>query len=102
MVAKKKTSAVKKTTTKKSSVKKSKKKEVSVSENNPEPVYNLSSVLAINDIADLYKSLNEYLEYNSPVILSAKSVEMIDTAVLQMLAAFIEEMEETNQNNRGL
>ena len=52
-------------------------------------VFVLKSNLAINEAAMLHKTLSELSESGEPVVFDASDVEMIDTAIFQLLLAFV-------------
>ena len=80
-VSRKKTVTRKRTSTKKATP--------ASSVNNPVTTHTLTldSVVVINDARSLYQTLAE-IENDSDVTIDASAVEMIDTAVLQLLFAF--------------
>ncbi len=82
-IVKKKKVAKKKPGVKKSSSKKSfsNKKKATNS-------FVLKPVLVINDAKALLQELNQFIESNDEINIDASSVEMIDTAMLQVLLAF--------------
>ena len=113
MVAPKKTikkgTATKKTTVKKASVKKAivKKKKASKaqSDNAPEKkvvakkdnnLFVLNAVMAINEVKSLHEELVRLSESETTVTLDASKVEAIDTAVFQLLIAFVSTMNKKN------
>lgn len=90
-----KKSAPKKTSTRKSAPKKSgvNKKTVKKSHKSKSTDNNaltLSPVLAINDNKKLYIELGKILDNKKKITIDASAVTMIDTAILQLLLAFIQ------------
>ena len=85
-----KKSAPKKTVAKKKVVKKPRKKPIKKST----PVANnkivLKAVLAINDAKVIYAELGTKLATKKNISIDASAVEMVDTAILQLLLAFIQ------------
>jgi len=63
----------------------------------------LDSVLVINDAREIYAKLDTLIQSNQNILIDASSVEVIDTAVLQLLVAFIKKTRlqntETNWEN---
>ncbi len=49
----------------------------------------LKTVLAISDAATLYAELGKKLETENDISIDASAVEMVDTAILQLLLAFV-------------
>lgn len=49
----------------------------------------LNSVLAVNDAKTLYTELGNMLEARKDILIDASAVEMVDSAILQLLSAFI-------------
>ena len=49
----------------------------------------LKAVLVINDAKTLYAELGKKLEAKKDILIDASAVEMVDTAILQLLLAFI-------------
>ena len=58
----------------------------------------LDPVLTINDARKLYQNLGELLENNDSITIDASSVEMVDTAMLQLLLAFAEKTRSSNKS----
>jgi anti-anti-sigma regulatory factor len=54
------------------------------------PTVALTSNCTVKDSAALKQSLSALLESNEPVTLDATSVERVDTAILQLLCAFVQ------------
>lgn len=50
----------------------------------------LKAVLAINDAKSLYAELSKKLEIKKGISIDASAVEMVDTAILQLLLAFVQ------------
>lgn len=90
--ARKKTSGAR-DATKKSPVNKASKKRPTSSRNNN---IVLAPVLMINDAKNLYVSLNKVISNNKDMRLDASSVEMIDTAMMQLLLSFHEKLKTLN------
>ena len=80
-------STAKKSAVKKKSVKKSQ-KTVSRKPANAGNEIVLKAVLAINDAKALYAELGKKLETKKDISIDASAVEMVDTAILQLLLAF--------------
>ena len=59
------------------------------SENNRGEQIILDPVLVIDNVKKLYEQFNSVIQKNRKVVVNASAVEMIDTAVLQLLIAFI-------------
>ena len=53
----------------------------------------LAPVLAIENAKDLYEQFNSIIQKRRNVIINASSVEMIDTAMLQLLIAFVRKLQ---------
>lgn len=53
----------------------------------------LAPVLAIENAKDLYEQFNSIIQKHRNVIINASSVEMIDTAMLQLLIAFVRKLQ---------
>lgn len=61
-----------------------------------ESIFNLGAVLAINDVKKLYADLGNLLGSSNNIILDASEVKMVDTAVFQLLLAFIKKTQSQN------
>jgi ABC-type transporter Mla MlaB component len=59
----------------------------------PSGVFALAAECTIADIAPLQVSLTRLLEHPSPVTLDVNAVQRIDTASMQLVAAFVRERE---------
>jgi anti-anti-sigma regulatory factor len=92
-----KKSPVKKSAVKKKSVKKSqkltKKKSAKAMASNE---IELKSVLAVSDASVLYAELGQKLGETKDILINASRVEMVDTAILQLLLAFIKKSQSQN------
>ncbi len=100
-VKKKRAVTKKKTVTRKSTAKKKKpvvKKKVGKPVNRPgsNKTLALEPVLVINDAEVMYTRLKEILVDDKPVIIDASMVEMVDTAILQLLLAFVNQLHANN------
>jgi len=94
-----KKSLAKKKATGKSSAKKSTVKKKTVQKRRASTARNkiaLKSVLAISDAKMLYVELGKKLDEKKGISIDASAVEMVDTAILQLLLAFIQK---TRLNN---
>lgn len=56
----------------------------------------LDSILVIDDAMQLHQKLVELVEKKSEVIINAKAVNMIDTAMLQLLTSFVMTLKKQN------
>jgi anti-anti-sigma regulatory factor len=61
-----------------------------------EPVVALSSNSTVKDAAALKSTLEQIIEAPGSVTIDAKSVERIDTAIIQVLCAFVRDRAERN------
>ena len=52
----------------------------------------LEIILVIDDAKKIHEELNSYISQKNDVIIDASSVQMIDTAMLQLLAAFVQKL----------
>ncbi len=57
----------------------------------------LDSVLVINDVQTMYAQLDTMLESKQNIIIDASAVEMLDTAMLQLLLAFVIKIKAQNR-----
>lgn len=57
---------------------------------------NLKAVLSISDAKTLYAEFGKKLESNKNILINASAVEMVDTAILQLLLAFIQKSQLQN------
>ena len=82
---------IKKRTAKKRAVKKDPEKEKSAGKGVAKDISNktlvLDPVLVINNAKSLSLELNQFVESNADISIDASAVEMIDTAILQLLLA---------------
>ena len=62
-----------------------------------EKLLKLRSVMVINDANTLHAGLLKFVESNSDIVIDASSVEMIDTAILQLLLGFVEQIKSNNR-----
>lgn len=87
-VARKKTT--KKTPAKKPVTRKKKNNSTtSKSTKNASNKLSLNTVLAINDVKRLYAELSKFPGTKKNILIDASKVEMVDTAILQVLLAFV-------------
>jgi len=95
-----KENAVKKARNNKSKSKKTKKKKAKVKTNQKNKTQKrkvkadktnlvLDSIITINDAQTMYTQLNSLLELKQDITIDASAVEMLDTAILQLLLAFV-------------
>ncbi|MCH8162531.1 MAG: STAS domain-containing protein, partial [Proteobacteria bacterium] len=95
-----KENAVKKTKSKKAKSKKAKSKKTKVKTNRKSKVREekiktdktrliLDSIITINDAQTMYTQLRSLLESKQDITIDASAVEMLDTAILQLLLAFV-------------
>ena len=64
------------------------------SENNYDEQIVLDPVLAVDNAKKLYEQFNSVIQKNRSVIVNASAVEMIDTAMLQLLVAFVRKLQD--------
>ena len=57
----------------------------------------LDSVLVINDVQTMYAQLEKMLESKQNITIDASAVEMLDTAILQLLLAFVIKIKAQNR-----
>jgi anti-anti-sigma regulatory factor len=100
-----KKSAAKKKVTRKATVKKGSVKKKAVKKNNATAVkptakagnkITLNAVLAINDAKALYAEFGKALQTKKNIAIDASAVEMVDTAILQLLLAFTQKIQLQN------
>lgn len=69
---------------------------VSVAASSAEPIVGLSSNCTVKDAVALKSELVQLLETSETVAIDASSVERIDTAIMQLLCAFVRDRAERN------
>jgi len=57
----------------------------------------LDSIITINDAQTMYTQLNSLLELKQDITIDASEVEMLDTAILQLLLAFVNKIKAQNR-----
>jgi len=57
----------------------------------------LDSIITINDAQTMYTQLNSLLELKQDITIDASAVEMLDTAILQLLLAFVNKIKAQNR-----
>ena len=57
----------------------------------------LDSIITINDAQTMYTHLNSLLELKQDITIDASAVEMLDTAILQLLLAFVNKIKDQNR-----
>jgi len=57
----------------------------------------LDSIITINDAQTMYTHLNSLLELKQDITIDASAVEMLDTAILQLLLAFVNKIKAQNR-----
>jgi len=103
-----KENAVKKARNNKSKSKKTKKKKAKVKTNQKNKTQKrkvkadktnlvLDSIITINDAQTMYTQLNSLLELKQDITIDASAVEMLDTAILQLLLAFVNKIKAQNR-----
>ena len=103
-----KENAVKKTKSKKAKSKKAKSKKTKVKTNRKSKVREekiktdktrliLDSIITINDAQTMYTQLRSLLESKQDITIDASAVEMLDTAILQLLLAFVNKIKAQNR-----
>ena len=58
----------------------------------------LDSVLVINDVQTMYAQLDTMMESKQNITIDASAVEMLDTAILQLLLAFVIKIKAQNRD----
>jgi len=103
-----KENAVKKTKSKKAKSKKAKSKKAKVKTNRKNKIQKekiktdktrlvLDSIITINDAQTMYTQLRSLLESKQDITIDASAVEMLDTAILQLLLAFVNKIKAQNR-----
>ncbi len=57
----------------------------------------LDSIITVNDAQTMYTQLNSLLELKQDITIDASAVEMLDTAILQLLLAFVNKIKAQNR-----
>ena len=103
-----KKNAVKQANSKKAKSKKTKKKKANAKTNQKNKTQKrkikadktnlvLDSIITINDAQTMYTHLNSLLELKQDITIDASAVEMLDTAILQLLLAFVNKIKDQNR-----
>ena len=66
-------------------------------QNSDETSLVLGSIITINDAQAMYTQLNSMLESKQDITIDASAVEMLDTAILQLLLAFVNKIRAQNR-----
>lgn len=66
-------------------------------QNSDETSLVLGSIITINDAQTMYTQLNSMLESKQDITIDASAVEMLDTAILQLLLAFVNKIRSQNR-----
>jgi len=67
-------------------------------QNSDETSLVLGSIITINDAQAMYTQLNSMLESKQDITIDASAVEMLDTAILQLLLAFVNKIRSQNRD----
>ena len=57
----------------------------------------LDSIITVNDAQTMYTQLNLLLKLKQDITIDASAVEMLDTAILQLLLAFVNKIKAQNR-----